>query len=217
MIALIYKTIDYKQNDKLIYLLSNSGKYQAILKDGNKIKKTLMKKSEILNIVDIDIDNKKLKTIYDINLVKSYDDLKYDYFKLKNIYYIFDLIDRYILDDSLINTKILYEWLITYLDMSVNFIDSTNAFLLKFLSLLGYLPKFYDINLPNFGFSFEKLKLDNIKYDIPYEICKIFHMLIYSKFSDLNINNLNIRKYIIMYYSNVIDFTFKGEKNEKNR
>lgn len=216
MMALIYKVIDYKEFDKIIYCYSEKGKINFIIKNANKIKSVNQKNAEILNLIEID-DNfnvEKLNNLYEIKVINYNDDIKYQYYDLLNILLVFEVIDKLFLDNNIFDNKLIFEWIYKYLfSKNNNFYDKTNMMLLKLLKPLGILPKFYDKNLPNYGFSYNLQKLTEYNYDISNEVCYQLDYLLFHKFDEIiSIElNKNIRNYIITYYEKILNINFKNK------
>lgn len=216
MMALIYKVIDYKEFDKIIYCYSEKGKINFFIKNANKIKSVNQKNAEILNLIEIDnnLNLDKLNNLYEIKVINYNDDIKYKYYDVLNILLIFEVIDRLFLDNNIFDNKLIFEWIYKYLySKNNNFYDKTNMMLLKLLKPLGILPKFYDKNLPNYGFNYDLQKLTENNYDISNEICYQLDYLLFHKFDEIiNIQlNKNIRNYIITYYEKILNLNFKNK------
>lgn len=222
MDGIIYKTIDYKENDKLVYIITKDGKYSFILKNAKQVKSINRYPSQVLNKIKVDekyLKKDKLNKLYEVSLIDDYFNLKQDYNNLLNIYKVLYLIDL-LIDD---NDNIIYLWLLEYLKQE-NIKTATIAFFIKFLKIQGLLINFHPLNFKDYkGFNIENNKLvllnENLYIDFNLNICILINLLFISKFKDLNFdineNDIKILKKYINYMYNTylgINLYKKGEE-----
>ena len=117
MRAIIYKIINYKNKDRLIYLISEIGFISAILKnaqlissDNFYIQEYMLCELEITNIKD------KINNISKINIINDYKNLKEKFDDLKKIMIIFKITSDLIKEkyDTVMAFKVLEKLLNNY-------------------------------------------------------------------------------------------------------
>lgn len=212
MDAIIYKTIDYKENDKLVYIITNQGKYSFILKNCKKFNSINRYPSEILSKIEVDenyLKKDKLTKIFEIKLINDYFELKQDFEKIKYILKLFELLDLLIFDNEVLIYNILDEFL-----KSRNIKTCFYAFLIKILKIQGLLINFYNEEKDRvlIGYNLEENQLvykdDFLKVDFDIKTIEEINKLYLSKFKniDFDIKNIyEIKKYIKYMYLNNLD------------
>ena len=144
MEGLILGSIAYKENSKIIYLLTQEGKDSLLIRGAKKIAKAEVANAQILNLVSYEKRNKEgLNSPSLFEVSNYYNDIKNDPLKFTVASAIIELINNHIsvFEDS----KNLYNLLIMFLDN----LSSRDDCLLLYLQMKFKLLYFLGIN-PNF-------------------------------------------------------------------
>lgn len=204
MDAIIYKTIDYRENDKLVYIITKLGKFSFILKNCKKYNSINRYQSELLNKIEIDekyLKKDKLTKVFEIKLINDYYNLKQDFDIIKYILKILNLIDLLIVDDEVL----IYNIFNSFLE-SKYIKTAFYAFLIKILKIQGLLMDLnFNTNLK--GYNIEKNTLvyenDFLKIDLNLKVLEEIKKLYLIKFIEVDfdiINHEKIKEYIKFMY-----------------
>lgn len=196
MKAIIYKIINYKNKDRLIYLISEIGFISAILKnaqlissDNFYIQEYMLCELEITNIKD------KINNINKINIINDYKNLKEKFDDLKKIMIIFKITSDLIKEshDAVMAFKVLEKLLNNY-----NGAISFYMYLVKFTYFMG-------------------IRLDNYLLENNINDKKLLNDLLYLyklKFEDeTKIDKLDFKKineFIKNYYNRFLSYKIIG-------
>jgi DNA repair protein RecO (recombination protein O) len=146
--GLIIASNQLKEASKLITIFTKEkGKVKVIAKGVNK---TLSRKGynlDSLNLIDFSVylSNSEFNLITDTNLINDFGLLKKDFLKIKISYYIFELINKFLIEDvvipNLFNEVIDYLVTLTKIDADDKKIYLLIYVQLKVLDYFGYLPQ----------------------------------------------------------------------------
>lgn len=160
--AVVLKNFNYKDSDKIYTLLTdNKGKITANARGVRKISSRRAGSLDTLNYVTAGISENQAgyKTLTEVKLIESYENLKISLDKAKLAYYIIELVHRFIHEDQE-QVKIFNLLLKTLrkLNSASSLINASiivNSFELRFMSLLGY-----ELTLDQCAVSGEKFSLE---------------------------------------------------------
>lgn len=197
--GIVYKVLDYNENDKLLFVLTRTGKITLVAKGARKLRSKTRLISEYLTKISFkNRPNKYMYTLMDYELLDSYEFIKKDFHKIKDISLILEVIDRFIGYDN--NYKRIYN----ILDKALTFSNTKEiklAFLVKILYDLGYGFYIEKSNKPIKGFSLSKSKLifigDKDNNDLSPNLSKLLINYIYKPFED--IPKLNEKEYNLLF------------------
>lgn len=168
--AVVLKNFNYKDSDKIYTLLTRSnGKISANARGVRKISSRRGGNLDTLNYITAGISESPsgYKTITEVRLQKSYENLKNSLDRAKLAYYLIELIHRFIQEDQEQN-KIFNLLLKTLqkLNKSSSLLNASilvNSFELRFMSLLGY-----ELTLDQCAVSGDKFSLewDGYKFNL---------------------------------------------------
>lgn len=161
VLGIVVKSVDYKDNDKLLTLLTTEGKKISLLKGCKKSSAKLKFAGELFCLGEFIIISKgQFNTIINCSLIDLFYDLRKDLKKVYPAYVILEIVDRvpFFEDDCQKLFTLVVECLknICYKNNCEN---STLAyFMIEFLTILGY-----EINLENCSVCGKSLH-KNIRY-----------------------------------------------------
>lgn len=137
--GIVLKSIDYKDSSKIVYLYTNEGKKEVIIRGAKKIKSPFRSFFLTYNIISYYPSNSKLPTLIDGDVIKTFPNILSDY---KRNYYA-SLVLEVINNLSLENER-LFSFLVSTLELinSDDYKLYTLVFLVKYLYLLGIQPQF---------------------------------------------------------------------------
>lgn len=230
--GLVLKSKDYKENSKIITVLTNNGLVDLIVKGTTKINSGTKK----FTLAPIDIDYLYTKSNSIAMLTEGYINNNYNNIKLNNYKNLIAMavIEKVItFSDNIDNKELLYEFVIKILD----FLDKyaydevvLNLFEIKLLYLIGISPVMTKcVKCGSTDELMLSIDLGGVccrtcasfnKIDLTKEETEIFKYLYYIKIEKIDedflktIDNLKIHfsKVIDLYYQKYIDFYSKVKK-----
>lgn len=133
--GLIYKTQDYKESSKLLFIYTKDGKKTLVAKGAKRFNSDQRYLSQYLTLISfVDSD----KTMFDLKegtLLEPFESIKADFNKIKYVSMVLEIIDK-IYTNDLPNDK-LFDLLLSFLTGYEPVVGSLSL-ALKFLYALGY-------------------------------------------------------------------------------
>ena len=157
--GIVLKTIDYQENSKIIYLLTNNGIKSAVVRGAKNLKSHTYSYAQPL--VKIEFELKKDRFIGAFKIIDNYNNIKLNYDKLTHALKIIEIC--YTLGEHITDSKLFFNFTSQILDLinnkDNNFDIYELIFKIKTLYLLGVAPVFSkcvicDSKEDLFGFSF---------------------------------------------------------------
>lgn len=142
--GIILNSIDYKENHKIIYVLTDLGKESFLVMRAKRIKEGLLNDTQNLTMIEFEIDDKNsLSKALNINVINYYQIVKNDLKKYTVASYALELIYRMI--ECQEHCDVLYKLLTEFLN-KLEYRDDEKVLLLEFrikmLYFLGIQPQF---------------------------------------------------------------------------
>ena len=142
--GIILNSIDYKENHKIIYILTESGKESFLVMRAKRIKEGLLTDTQNLTNIEFEIDEKtSLPKAKNIEVLNHYNEIKNDLKKYTIASYALELIYRMVEDYE--HSEILYRLLNEFLNKLATRSDERVLLLqfrIKMLFFLGIQPQF---------------------------------------------------------------------------
>ena len=141
--GIILNSIDYKENHKIIYLLTENGKESFMVSRAKRIKEGLLYDTQNLTLISFESTLGSLPKTKNIEVINYYNEIKNDLYKMTCASYTLELIYRMV--ESSDHYDVLYKLLLSFLDELTKRSD-TKVLLLQFrikmLYFLGIQPQF---------------------------------------------------------------------------
>lgn len=207
MEGIIYKVLDYQENNKLLYLITKEGKKTLVAKNSQALNSQTRVLSQYLTKIKFEDNNKPMQTLKAVSLIDSYEEIKKDYHKIKYVSVMLEVIDRFTGYEN--NFDRIYQMLDKALK-SVNLREVSLAYLAKMLYELGYgfnltkddLKEIKGINLISSSLVF---KSDNEPATLNLYYTNLLLKLLYETFDKIELLNEQdydkLLKFIKDYYS----------------
>lgn len=230
--GIIIKTIDYQENSKIVYILTNQGIKSAIVRGAKNLKSHTYSYAQPL--VKIEFEIKKDRYIGANNIINNYNNIKLNYDKLSICLKIIEIC--YVLGEHITDSNIFYNFvndILNCIEIENNNIDSYELiFKIKTLYLLGVAPVFSKCvccgkkdHLKGFSFNNGGMKCSNcIELDdfiYPNDTILEIKTIYLTKLDKLNLlikdNNLKydyhkINRFLELYYEQYLGFVSKVNK-----
>lgn len=205
MVGLIYKTQDYQDNNKLLFVYSNRGKITLIAKGSKRLSSEIRVISQYLTLIEFYDNGKNMQSLSEVKLLNSYDFIKLDYFLAKQAAVMLEAIDK-VIDINMNHEAVLNELRLA-LD-SNNLKEAALSFLIKLISEAGYKPNLVPDGRTVVGFNIETATLvyegEKKLIDLP-----VRHLIILVKLLNLDSEKIDVmltedfkemKKFIKKYY-----------------
>lgn len=183
--GLIYKTMTYQENSKLLYVYTNLGKITLVARGVLNIKSENRILSQYLNLITFQKQNKEMYGLKHATLVDDFSSIKANYELITVISSLLYVIDKAVTSDM--PHQKLYDEVIKVLKHEKSY-NATLSLLLKLLKPLGFEPTFFIEGKKAFGFD---LKLGSIvtdpqnNYDVNLEDLMMVMTFYFKKYDDL--------------------------------
>lgn len=142
--GIILNSIDYKENHKILYVLTSDGKESFLVMRAKRIKEGLLNDTQNLTMIEYEIDEKNsLAKAKNIEVLNYYNEIKNDLKKFTVASYALELIYRMVEVNE--HSDILYKLVCEFLNKLVERIDVRVLLLefrIKMLYFLGIQPQF---------------------------------------------------------------------------
>ena len=219
IVGIILNSIDYKENHKISYVLTESGKISVLIPRAKRYKEGLIADTQSLNLVEFEIDEpKSLSKAKNINVIDYFNEIKNDLKRYSVASYALELIYRMIEDD--INPSLLFKLLNEFLkELKVR--DNIKLLLLQFrikmLYFLGIQPNFKECihcgkKEELAGLSIKYGAMECVSHisggNIGMNATNIIKLLYLDKTLQIKINDENV----IDYISNIIDTYYESHQ-----
>jgi DNA repair protein RecO len=143
--GIIIKHIDYKESSQIIYVYTQTGLFSFLLRGANKMNSPFLGSKNTLSYVKIMASGKSLKNVKEMDIIKSYPNIKSHLDKYTYVLHMLELI--YHFADGELNHEKSYPFLIKILDkveVETEYVPYINMFEAKLLYLLGVNPLFHE-------------------------------------------------------------------------
>lgn len=213
--GIIINTIDYKENNKIIYLLTSSGKESYLVMRAKRIKEGLLNETQNLTMIEFEVDGKgSLQKAKNLEGINYYQDIKNDLKKFLVASYALELIYKMVEDN--IHNDVLYKLLCEFLNkltIREDYKTLLLQFRIKMLYFLGIQPQFkmcchcgMETDLVGLSLSCGAMECVNhtSSDNIGITATKIINLLYYDKTLDIKIDDQEalkeLSKIIDSYY-----------------
>ena len=210
--GIILNSIDYKENHKIVYVLTIDGRVSALIPRAKRIKEGLIADTENLTLVEFEIEDKdKLGKAKGIEALDRYNDIKNDLRKYTVASYALELIYRMVNPDF--NSIVLYKLFLEFLNQ-LKKRDDLKVLLLQFrikmLYFLGIQPNFKEcihcgMTKDLVGLSLDFGAMECVSHqsenNIGIDSTNIIKLLYLDKTFAIKLDDIDV----ISYLSNIID------------
>ena len=142
--GIILNSMDYKENHKILYLLTTEGKMSFLVMRAKRIKEGLLNDTQNLTMIEFEVDDKNsLAKAKNIEVLNYYNEIKNDLKKYTVASYALELIYRMVEANE--HSSVLYKLLVEFLNKLVIREDIRVLLLefrIKMLYFLGIQPQF---------------------------------------------------------------------------
>ncbi len=230
--GIVLKTIDYQENSKIIYILTNDGIKSAIVRGAKNIKSHTYSYAQPL--VKIEFEIKKDRYIGANKIVNNYNNIKLNFDKLSSCLKIIEIC--YTLGEHITDSKLFYQFTCDIFDI-INNVKNYHQiyeliFKIKILYLLGVAPVFTKCvtcgkseHLVGFAFNYGGMKCSNCmqidEFIYPNDTIKQIRDIYLIKLEKLNLLIENdgfsycydkISRFLDLYYEQYLGFVSKVNK-----
>lgn len=201
--GIILNSIDYKENHKILYVLTTDGKESFLVMRAKRIKEGLLNDTQNLTMIEFETDDKNsLSKAKNIDVINYYQPIKNDLKKYTVASYAIELIYRMV--ESNEHSNVLYKLLIEFLNKLVERNDERVLLLefrIKMLFFLGIQPQFKmcchcgNTNaLVGLSISYGSMECVNHQStdNIGLTATKIINLLYNDKTLDIKIDDINV-------------------------
>lgn len=210
--GLIYKTQDYQESSKLLYVYTPYGKYTLVSKGSKNYKNPNHYLSDYLTLIEFELNpDKPMQTLKQAKLTNDFQAIKKDYLKVKDASIILNSIGHLLTDD------LPHERLFNLIIHMLSFNDlhfAALTYMIKLTYGLGYELSFKKENAIGFNLATgqtvtedEELKPD-LGIQETAQLMKLYYLTEEIEI-DSNIKNILI-KFIKAYYEYHMDYDIKG-------
>ncbi len=210
--GLIYKTQDYQESSKLLYVYTPYGKYTLVSKGSKNYKNPNHYLSDYLTLISFELDpDKPMQTLKQAVLIDDYQTIKKDYLKVQNASVILMSI-QFLLTDDLPHER-LFNLIIQLLSFKdLNFAALT--YMIKLTYGLGYELSFKKEHAIGFNLSTGQTvtKDEALKPDLNMnETIGLMDLYYLTEEKEIEPNMKNtLIKFIKAYYAYHMDYDIKG-------
>ncbi|HBT59852.1 MAG TPA: DNA repair protein RecO [Acholeplasmataceae bacterium] len=163
--GLIYKTQDYKESSKLLFVYTARGKQTLVAKGAKSLKSDLRFLSQYFTLIEFYDSEKTMFDLRGAQLIEPFEEIKKSYEHLKQVSVVLEIIDRLFIED-LPHDK-LFELIVSFLSEVQPEIASM-AISLKVLYALGYGLNFKGDH--PLGFNLEQASVATIENKLPISL-----------------------------------------------
>lgn len=210
--GLIYKTLDYKESSKLLFLYTPRGKITLVANGVKSMKHEYRVLSQYLTEIEFEDKNKDMFSLSKAKTLEAFNKIKTDFNLMKQAALPLELIDH-LLTEDLPHDKI-YDLLITLLKTDTRL--ASLVFPVKMLYLLGYGLDFVGDN--PLGFSVKEAcvatKANQFYPDTSLETTVLLSKLYFYKTTDTLVIEqpqiLDILTFIRAFYRYHLEYDFKS-------
>lgn len=210
-LALIYKTQDYKESSKLLFIYTPTGKYTLVARGAKNYKNNFFHLADYLNLIEVELTfTKSIQNLKRGKLINSYEDLKKDYKSIKIVSKILYAIDHLLIDVSHQDKifKLILK-LLAYENLELAYL----SLLVKITYSLGYRLTFNDSNIKGFSLQFGKTVKNDEDIFCDLDLTSTLYLkLIYFSKEEPIIDNKYIYllfDFIKKYYLHHLDYKIK--------
>lgn len=141
--GIILNAIKYREQDKILYLLTEEGKISVLVRRANRLKEGLVNHTQILSLVEVIYTGDNLFISQDIVALERFESIIQEVEKKAIADFILELLYKSNLED--IDSKLLYHMLVSFLSELSSRYDHSFLLLqirIKLLYFLGVAPNF---------------------------------------------------------------------------
>ena len=160
MEGIVYKTIDYKEEDKICYLLTNVGPLSVRVKKAKLYKSKNHAFCNLVSIFDFEVFKAPILGLKTFNVIDNFYNIKTNYYKMIIAINVLEVssLEHNISSDRLYN---FVKNLLININDNEDYLPKYFIFLVKMLKVFGILP---DLSLINPSFSY--ISLTNDEYNL---------------------------------------------------
>lgn len=163
--GLIYKTQDYKESSKLLFVYTARGKQTLVAKGAKSLKSDLRFLSQYFTLIEFYDSEKTMFDLRGAQLIEPFEEIKESYEHLKQVSVVLEIIDRIFIED--LPHEKLFELIVSFLSEVQPEIASM-AISLKVLYALGYGLNFKGDH--PLGFNLEHASVATIENKLPISL-----------------------------------------------
>lgn len=219
IVGIILNSIDYKENHKISYILTDTGKISALIPRAKRFKEGLIADTQSLNLIEFEIDDlKSLSKAKNINVIDFFNEIKNDLKKYSAASYALEVIYRMV--EAEINPSLLFKLLNEFLkELKVR--DDIKLLLLQFrikmLYFLGIQPNFKECihcgsrtDLAGLSIKYGSMEcvMHQSSDNIGMDATNIIKLLYLDKTLQIKIDDDNV----ISYISDIIDSYYESHQ-----
>lgn len=209
--GIILRTIDYKDNSKILYIYTKDGLISVLARGVKKLNSPFKSSVLTYNLVSFTATNKKLPTLVDCAVIDYFNDIKTDYLQALKISRMSNMV-LMVTEPS----KLLYDFFISSIKNILNYENIMDIFYMKMTYFFGVNPQlkchcgndivYFDIE-EGIGYCANHTNSDNHKL---VDLIKKTYMLKYGNEYLLDSSEKDIlTSFIKKYYSKHIDSYIK--------
>lgn len=227
--GIVLKTIDYQENSKIIYIMTENGLKSAIVRGAKKLKSKTFSYAQPITYIEFNIQ--KERYIDACNVIDYFNNIKLDFKRITSSLKIVEI--SYLLGDHITDYQIFFNFLVEILSLinkdEQNYLFYELVFRIKTLYLLGVAPvlnKCVDCgkkeNLVGFSFNSGGMKcnkcINTDDFIYPSDTIETVRIMYLKKLNvlveliDSNQIDFNYEKvdhFLNLYYSQYLGFTSK--------
>lgn len=210
--GLIYKTQDYKESSRLLFIYTKQGKKTLVAKGVKGIKHPNRILSQVLTLIEFQDSDKSIFSLSKAQIINDFYAIKTNYETMKQVSIVLELIDHLITEDA--NHAIIYALIVELLEKDVKL--ASLVIPLKMVYILGYGLDFVGDN-PT-GFSIKEASVttlkNNLYSDIDLETTVLLSKLYFYKVDQtIHLEDYMVKKiqsFIKAFYQYHLDYDFKS-------
>lgn len=210
--GIIYKTIDYKESSKLLFLYTPRGKITLVANGVKSMKHEYRVLSQYLTEIEFEDKNKDMFSLQKAKTLETFTKAKENFESVKKAALSLELIDHMVTDD--LPHTVIYDLLLGLLKKDITL--TSLVFPVKMLYLLGYGLDFVGDN--PMGFSIKEATVctakNNYYPDLDLEYTVYLSQLYFYK-ADVNLDineekTIKIMSFIKAFYRHHLEYDFKS-------
>lgn len=211
--GIVLRSIDYKENSKICYLLTEYGMISLRALGTKGYKNKNFNFSEILNNCEMEITDSDFPSLIDFTLINRYENIKKN---IESLSYVSMMLEATRALNGNLPYKRIYEFLINILNLIESGRDAKKlaaVYLIKLLMPLGVKPNFdfhnQEDDYKNFSLGQAYFQKNTKFYYELEEIKRIYYFDIKQDVENLIINLNDIYNFIYEYYMYHLDINLK--------
>ncbi len=140
--GIVVKSLDYKENSKIVYIYTKDGMKSVLVKGAKKLKSGFIPVTTTLNLVQVITTDNELPTLIDFSIIDTFENIKNDLKKNLWVNYLLEILYKVSND---VNQEKCFSYLLKTIENLTKGIDTlllVTIFQLKITYLFGVAPLF---------------------------------------------------------------------------